>query len=646
MFALVSIVLITAGFKNLIVGNRRSAPPVVINSDAKSRIDEMMKSYTESGKTMGLSALILEKGKEVYFNTAGYADKEANIPMNRNTIVRIFSMTKPIVGVALMTLYEKGKFKLDDPLSKYAPEFSDMKVFAGTDATGNPILEPAKRPITIRDITRHTAGFAGAGNSPLGAMVRKADVFNRNNTLAEMANRLASLPLAFHPGDQWAYGPSVDVQAYLVEKLSGKPFDQYLQEVIFNPLKMMHTGYYVAENERKNFAAVYNRNRETGTLTRQPDSTANLLNTNHWTLKQGGFGLTSTIDDYTRFAQMLLHQGQLNGVRILKPETVKLMSTNHLNDTISKRMWLPDRGQVGFGIDFAVRIAPPKTEAENNGIVGEFFWDGALSTLFWVDPKNELTAVLFTQLNPYDQVKLHNSFRDAVYGEYHLGPDPGDNKLTDKEKKEGWQLLFDGKSMSKWRSSASDSFPTHAWTISDGTLYLQRLAGQPSGGDIITREQFNDFELTWDFKLTEGANSGVKYDVHIYNPPVKGLGSALGPEYQLLDDERHPDAKLGRNGNRKLGSLYDILPSSTGKALHAIGEWNTARVVAKGNHVEHWLNGVKVLEYEKGNDVYNEAFAHSKFTMAKDYGKREKGYILIQDHGNKVFFKNIKIRKI
>lgn len=644
MFALLAFFLVAAAFTLPNSTNHRNEPPPVINRDAKSRIDNMMKSYVESGKTMGLSALILEKGKEVYYNAVGYADKEANIPMNRNTIVRIFSMTKPIVGVALMTLYEKGKFKLGDPLSKYAPEFSNMKVFVGTDANGNPILEPAKRPITILDITRHTAGFAGGGNSVLGTMVRKAEIFNRNNTLAEMAKRLASLPLAFHPGDQWAYGPSVDVQAYLVEKLSGKPFDQYLQEIIFNPLKMTHTGYYVPESERKNFAAVYNRNRETGILARQPDSTANLLNTNHWTLKQGGLGLTSTIDDYMKFAQMLLHLGQLNGVRILKPETVKLMAANHLSDTISKRMWLPDRGQVGFGIDFAVRLAPPKTEEENNGIVGEFFWDGALSTLFWVDPKNELTAVLFTQLNPYDQVKLHNSFRDAVYGEYH--PVTLDNKLTDKEKKEGWELLFDGRSMSKWRTPRSDSFPSKAWVISNGTLFLENQAGQPSGGDIITREQFDDFDLTFDFKLTEGANSGVKYAVHIFNPPVQGLGSVLGPEYQLLDDEKHPDAKMGRNGNRKLGSLYDILPSSTSKAIRAIGQWNTARIISKGSHVEHWLNGVKVLEYERGNEVYNAAFAQSKFKEVKEYGKRDKGHILIQDHGNKVFFKNIKIRKI
>ena len=395
---------------------KKTAPPV-ITAEAKSRIDHMLKSYIDSSKAMGLSALIFEKGKEVYYNAFGYADKEANIPMDRNTIVRIFSMTKPIVGVALMTLYEKGKFQLDDPLYKYAPEFKDMKVFAGVDANNNPILEPAKRPITVRDITRHTAGFAGGGHPVLAAMVRKADVMNRNNTLAEMAKRLASLPLAFHPGDQWAYGPSVDVQAYLVEKLSGKSFDQYLQETIFDPLKMTHIGYYVPESERKHFAAVYNRSND-GVLTRMPDSSANLLNTQHWTLKQGGLGLTSTLDDYMKFAQMLVHKGELNGVRILKPETVKLMATNHLSDTISKRMWLPDRGQVGFGIDFAVRTALPKTRDENNGVVGEFFWDGAMSTLFWVDPVNDLTAVLFTQLLPYDKVKLHNSFRDAVYGEY------------------------------------------------------------------------------------------------------------------------------------------------------------------------------------------------------------------------------------
>ena len=221
-----------------------------------------------------------------------------------------------------------------------------------------------------------------------------------------------------------------------------------------------------------------------------------------------------------------------------------------------------------------------------------------------------------------------------------------DNKLTDKENKEGWQLLFDGKSMTKWRSASSDSFPSKGWKIDNGILFIDNGEGRPSGGDIITKEQFGDFELTIDFKLTEGANSGVKYAVQIFNPPVPGLGSVLGPEYQLLDDDKHPDAKAGRDGDRKLGSLYDMLPSKIGTALRPIGEWNTARIVSKGNHVEHWLNGTKVLEYDKTSEAYKSAFALSKFKDVTGYGKSEKGYILLQDHGNKVFFKNIKIRKL
>src|SRR5688572_1713474 len=217
ILALLPVLFILVAFNIPDTLTEKKGNAIIVNAAVKSRIDSMMKSFIDSGKTMGLSALMFEKGKEVYYNALGYADKEANIPMGRNTVVRIFSMTKPILGVALMTLYEKGAFQLDDPLSKYAPEFSDMKVFTGVDANGNPILEPAKRPITIRDITRHTAGFAGGGNSVLGNMVRKADIMNRNNSLSEMAKRLASLPLAFHPGDQWAYGVSVDVQAYLVE---------------------------------------------------------------------------------------------------------------------------------------------------------------------------------------------------------------------------------------------------------------------------------------------------------------------------------------------------------------------------------------------------------------------------------------------
>ncbi len=423
MFILLLFIQAISACNNAGSENTSTGEAPIIDDAVKTRLTSTLKSFIDSGKTAGVSALVFEKGKEVYYGAFGYADREAKIPMERNTIVRIFSMTKPVTGVALMTLYDKRAFQLDDPLSKYAPEFANMKVFRGVDEKGNPILEPAKRPITIRDITRHTAGFANEDTTVLGRMVKAADAMNRENTLMEMAKRLASLPLQFDPGDQWAYGPSVDVQAYLVEKLSGKPFDQYLKETILDPLQMTHTRYVVPQNELPRFSGWYIRS-VSGILNRAPDEQANSFNTKDWPLKPGGWGLTSTLDDYMKFAQMLVHKGRLGNVEILKPSTVGLMSTNQLSDTISKRMWLPSKGRVGFGIDFAVRTAPPQTKDENNGVVGEFFWDGLASTLFWVDPKNELTAVLFTQLIPFDRVKLHKSFRDAIYGEF----DPGQSE--------------------------------------------------------------------------------------------------------------------------------------------------------------------------------------------------------------------------
>ncbi|NCI47403.1 serine hydrolase domain-containing protein [Sediminibacterium soli] len=416
ILVLVPLVLLASAFQLLSPADK-TTPANIVTSNVKQRIDATLKNFIDSGKIAGVSALVFEKGKEVYFGAFGYADREAKMPMDRNTVVRIFSMTKPVTGVALMSLYDKGLFQLDDPLSKYLPEYAHMQVLKAVDANGQLMLEPAKRPITIRDITRHTAGFAGPDVPALAELVRRTDAMNTGNTLAEMSRKLASLPLQFHPGDQWAYGNSVDVQARLVEVLSGKPFDRYVREAVLDPLQMNHTRYLVPDDNRKYFAALYNRS-DDGTLTRAPDAQANTFNTKDWPLKPGGYGLTSTLDDYMKFAQMLVNHGSLGRVSVLKPETVKLMATSHLSDTISRRMWLPSKGRVGFGIDFAVRTQPPASAEENNGAVGEFFWDGAASTVFWVDPQNELTAVLFTQLMPFDRVKLHKRFRDAIYGRY------------------------------------------------------------------------------------------------------------------------------------------------------------------------------------------------------------------------------------
>lgn len=388
----------------------------VVDSFVSSRIDSVLKAFVDEGRVTGVSALIWEKDSEVYYNALGHADREAEVPMARNTLVRIYSMTKPITGVALMTLYEEGAFQLDDPLEKYAPEFSDLKVFKGIDSSGEMILEPAKRSVTIRDITRHTAGFVNREDIPgLESLLRSTGAMRPENTLQEMAKKLGSLPLMFHPGEQWAYGPSVDVQAFLVERISGRPFDEFLKERLFVPLGMNDTRYVVPEADMRRFAANYQR-RE-GSLVRIPDEQANAFNSKDWPLKPGGYGLTSTLDDYMRFARMLVNEGTLDGVTILKPETVRLMATNQLDENITERMWLPSKGQVGFGVDFAVRVRPPSSGDENHGIVGEFFWDGAASTLFWVDPVNDLVAVFFVQVMPFDR-EIHKRFRDAVYGAY------------------------------------------------------------------------------------------------------------------------------------------------------------------------------------------------------------------------------------
>jgi CubicO group peptidase (beta-lactamase class C family) len=394
--------------------NPSRAPNSLID---RARIDAALEGFVEREELIGTSALVFEHGREAYFGAFGLADREVGKPMARDTLVQIFSMTKPVTGVALMTLYEKGLFQLDDPLAKYAPEFADLKVYAGQDASGAPPLAALVRPVTIRDLLRHTAGLADDDDqSPVGAMFRAADPQNHGNTLAEMAKRLARVPLLYQPGSQWRYSPAVDVQALLVERLSGQPFDQFLQERIFGPLRMKDTSYVVPKSKHRRLAAMYRRN-DDGSMVRMEDEEAFGFNIREHALKPGGWGLVSSLDDYMRFARMLLNGGALDSVRILRPETVKLMTTDSLPESITDRSWLPSKGQVGFGIDLAVRIASPASAQESSGEIGEFFWDGAANTLFWVDPQNEIAAVLFTQYRPFGRLplSLHKAFRDAVY---------------------------------------------------------------------------------------------------------------------------------------------------------------------------------------------------------------------------------------
>ena len=285
------------------------APPLVV----PAVIDSALKSLVDSKQIVGASALVYERGQEAYFGAFGLADRENNQPFARDTVVQIFSMTKPVTGVALMQLYERGKFELDAPLAVYAPEFADMQVYAGVDANGQPKFEAPKRPITVRDILRHTAGFNGDGApEAVAALYRQADPRNPNNALPDVIAKMAKVPLAYQPGTKWSYSDAVDVQAYLVQKISGVPFDEYLKLHIFRPLGMTSTRHTILPTDpiarslppcTRATTTAHSR----ASRTRRPTATTAPLGPTN----PAAFGLVSTLDDYMKFARMLLGGGKL-----------------------------------------------------------------------------------------------------------------------------------------------------------------------------------------------------------------------------------------------------------------------------------------------------------------------------------------------
>ena len=356
------------------------------------------------GKIAGVSALDVREGTEVYFGAFGMADRNAGHRMTRDAIVQIFSMTKPITGVALMTLYEQGKFALDDPLSKYAPEFANMMVYAGSGCVGQSQSSRSRidrsrfgTSRAIPRVSRRAATIRASGRC-CRPRIRSTEQHTRTDG-AEARHGSALVSSGREVGVRpFGRRAGVSRRATVGAEVSATTCNSTCS--IRCACARRDTSCRRATEVA--FAAMYHRS-DAGVLSQDSTKDAWRFNTNHWALTPGSYGLTSTLDDYMRFARMLLAGGTLDGVRVLKPETVKLMATSHLSDSITERSWLPSKGQVGFGIDFAVRTRPTSSPEENHGIVGEFFWDGAASTLFWVDPANQLAAVLFVQLMPFDR---------------------------------------------------------------------------------------------------------------------------------------------------------------------------------------------------------------------------------------------------
>ncbi len=390
-----------------------AAPEQVgISSKELSRVKPAMQRFVDDRKVAGAITMVSRRGKIVYFEAVGMRDVEAEKPMQRDTICRFFSMTKPVTSVAVMMLVEEEKLRLDQAVSSYLPELKGLKVFVKSTDDGIE-LEDAKREMTVRDLLRHTSGFTYGflSNTPVDKQYRKINVLDRRLSLQEMIKKLGETPLLYQPGTKWNYSVSVDVLGHLVEVVSGKRLDEFFRQRIFGPLDMHDTGFYVPEKKLPRFAKTYRPNL-TGGLSVLDNPTTNRF-TSPPTFLSGGGGLVSTARDYMRFCQMLLNKGQLGGTRLLRSATVEMMTSNQLPKNLLPITFGPvKRDGLGFGLGFSVRVAEAQSAA--GGRVGEYGWGGAACTHFWISPRDKLIVIVLAQHMPFS-LQLENAVKPIVY---------------------------------------------------------------------------------------------------------------------------------------------------------------------------------------------------------------------------------------
>jgi CubicO group peptidase (beta-lactamase class C family) len=366
-----------------------------VSLERLQRLDTLLEREIAAGRLSGMIVAVVRHG-EVIQRNYGYTDLASREPMRPDALFRLYSMTKPVASVALLTLYEQGLFQLTDPLDKYIPQFADLKVYAGKGADGKPILEAPKRKPTIQDAFRHTLGLSGGlGNTEVDALYREAGLgmFELDSLRQEM-ERLAKVPLRYSPGDQWVYGLGHDVQAYLVEHFSGMPYADYVRKVILEPLGMHRTVFGVPSALKRDFATVYNRDAAGKLVPDTADRYARF--TEH---AFGTLSLSGSAPDYLRFARMLLNGGELDGVRILGRKTVELMAQNHLPPNIPS---IAANGPAATGYGLGVSVTIDTAALGRPGSVGTFGWSGAATTTFSVNPAEDMAIVIMAQVMPND----------------------------------------------------------------------------------------------------------------------------------------------------------------------------------------------------------------------------------------------------
>jgi CubicO group peptidase (beta-lactamase class C family) len=396
-------------------------PEIVgFSPEGLERLHQFMQQAVDQKQIAGIVTILARHGKVVDYSSYGYRDLAAGAPMTKDVIFRDFSMTKPVTGVAMMILYQEGKWLPSDPIAKYVPEFAHLKVYKGVDSAGNVILTDPDHPPTMRELMSHTAGFTYGffGDTPVDKMYRDANLLGSAN-LKEFIEKLAKIPLLYQPGQGWTYSMSMDIEGYIVEKLSGKPLPDFFRNNIFTPLGMRDAGFYVPADKRGRFTVLY-RTGADGELVADPSASRRSGDYDvQPPMPSGGGGMVSTAEDYFRFASMLLNEGELDGKRIIAPATVKMMTTNHvpaelLNGKFGIGVAVMRPG-FGYGYNGAVEFNPAEANLPDGK--GTYQWDGAAGTWFWVDPTNDIVFVGMIQrmLGPASPPLEYGS-RQVVYG--------------------------------------------------------------------------------------------------------------------------------------------------------------------------------------------------------------------------------------
>lgn len=404
--------------------DRKAQPPALglptaspesmgFSSERLQRLHAGMDAAVDAGLAPGIATVVIRHGRIVDTHIHGKADLASGAPLGQDTIWRMYSQTKPVTGVAMMILYEEGKWRLDDPVTKYVPEFEGLKVFKGLDGEGRPILEPIARAATMRELMTHTAGFAYglmADNYVDKAYQDSRELFGAANLSGAM-RAVADLPLAAQPGETWKYSVAVDIQGYIVEKLSGQSLPDFMQSRIFGPLGMKDTAFWVPPEKAGRLASLYMIDPKTRTVV--PAEGFMVLPLDKVpTAPNGGGGLVSTMADFARFGAMLSNGGALDGVRILSPSTIRLMASNHLTDTTLATYQAGNPGR-GFGLDVDVVMDP--AAAGTTAGKGSFSWGGAAGTWFWVDPENDVVVLGFIHVLGGSRYRLDERSATLVY---------------------------------------------------------------------------------------------------------------------------------------------------------------------------------------------------------------------------------------